>query len=275
MNRTVIWTIAKKDMKAITSNSQIWLGMVLLPLIVCVILPLVLTLTAKYAPIDKDIEMFVKTIMGALPQGETRQMLEELPSMNHQIVYVMTNYMLGSLFLLIPCLNAMMVAANSFVGEKERRTLESLLFAPIRIKELFIGKVLSAFIPAVLISFVSFLLFGIVITLATIGMFESRIFPNANWLLLVFWVAPLVALLTILINVLISARVQSFQAAQQLGSTVVIPIIALVVAQATGLLLLNPVILFIIGVVLLVGNILVLNKIAKYNNRNTLFEKQM
>jgi ABC-2 type transport system permease protein len=276
MNKSIIWTIANKDMKAITTNSQIWLGMVLLPLILCVILPLILILTAKWAPVDSnDTAKFVATILKALPHGETKTKLESLPSMNHQIIYVMVNYMLGSLFLIIPCLNSMMVAANSFVGEKERRTLESLLFAPITVKELFVGKVLAAFLPAITISIVSFILFGIVVNIATAGMFDERIFPNANWLLLVLWLAPLVALFTILINVLISARVQSFQAAQQLGGTVILPIIALVVAQATGLLLISPLLLFFIGVALLAGNVFVLRKITKYNNRNTLFERQI
>ena len=40
------------------------------------------------------------------------------------------------------------VAASSFVGEKERKTLESLLYTPIDIASLFWGKLLSAFIPA-------------------------------------------------------------------------------------------------------------------------------
>ncbi|WP_028399675.1 ABC transporter permease subunit [Ectobacillus panaciterrae] len=276
MNKSIIWTIAYKDMKAITTNSQIWLGMVLLPLILCVILPLILILTAKWAPIDSnDTAKFVATILKALPQGETKTKLESLPSINHQIIYVMVNYMLGSMFLIIPCLNSMMVAANSFVGEKERRTLESLLFAPITVKELFVGKVLSAFLPAITISIVSFILFGIVVNIATAGMFDKIIFPNANWLLLVFWLSPLVALFTILINVLISARVRSFQAAQQLGSTVILPIVALVVAQATGLLLISPLLLFFIGVVLLAGNVFVLRKVTKYNNRNALFERQI
>ena len=42
------------------------------------------------------------------------------------------------------------VAADSFVGEKERGTIEPLLATPIRNRELFAGKLMTAVIPAIL-----------------------------------------------------------------------------------------------------------------------------
>lgn len=89
------------------------------------------------------------------------------------------------------------------------------------IKKSFHKQQLSAFIPSMLISVISVILFGILVNPLTFDMFPSLLFPNRNWLVLVLWVSPALSLLTILINVLISARVQSFQAAQQLGGTVV------------------------------------------------------
>lgn len=83
--------------------------------------------------------------------------------LKEQLVYLFVNYMMASLFLLIPVITASAIAANSLVGEKERKTLESLLFALITVKELFVSKVLSSFIPAFGVSFISFILSGVII----------------------------------------------------------------------------------------------------------------
>jgi ABC-2 type transport system permease protein len=169
----------------------------------------------------------------------------------------------------------MMIALHSFVGEKEKRTMETLLFSPITVKELFIGKVLSAFIPSIIITWVSFFLFGIITVSLTFNMFGYFIFPNANWLILMLWVVPMITILTILVNVFVSARAKGFQEAQQLGGILILPIMGLFIGQATGFLVIKPILLALIGVIILMLNFILLKVMTKYNDRNTLFEKQI
>jgi ABC-2 type transport system permease protein len=276
MNMNLVWTIAMKDIKGITGNKQVSTGLIILPLIFAIILPAVFILLIRFVPLtDPEIKTMTNTILSNLPNGEIKETITNLPSFTHQVIYVIINYLLGSMFLLIPVINSMMIALNSFVGEKERGTLESLLFAPITVKELFVGKVLSAFVPTMVLTIGSFILFGVITTVITYPMFDAFIFPNTNWLLLVFWLSPIITLFTILIEVLVSARSKSFQEAQQIGGLVILPIVGLFVGQATGMLLISPVILLIVGLVLLVINLLLLFLISKYNNRNTLFESQV
>lgn len=276
MNRQLIWLIASKDIKAITSTVQVWLGLILLPAIFSVIFPLVFILFIKYLPLTSpELTDLVETVLKGLQETKAGELISSLPSMKHQIIYVVINYMLGSIFLLIPCLNAMMIALHSFVGEKERRTMETLLFSPITVKDLFIGKVLSAFIPAIGITLISFILFGIITISLTYDMFGFLIFPNANWLILILWVVPMITILTILVNVFVSARAKGFQEAQQLGGILILPIMGLFVGQATGFLVMNPVVLSLIGLVLLILNLVLLKMMTKYNDRNRLFEKQI
>lgn len=275
MNKQHIWTIASKDMKSITSSVQVWLGLILLPALFSVILPLAFILLIKNLPITAELTDLVKNVLKGLQGTDTSELLNSLPSMKHQIIYVVINYMFGSIFLLIPCLNAMMIALHSFVGEKERRTMETLLFSPITIKDLFIGKVLAAFIPAIVITLVSFLLFGIITTSLTYKMFGFLIFPNANWIVLILWVVPLITIFTILVNVFVSARAKGFQEAQQLGGILILPIMGLFVGQATGFLVMNPMLLAIVGVIILFLNAILLKLVTKYNDRNTLFEQQI
>ncbi|MGI8384848.1 ABC transporter permease subunit [Robertmurraya sp. P23] len=276
INRQLVWTIALKDIKGITSNKQVLIGLIILPLIFAVIFPAALILLIIFVPLtSSDIEVMTNTILSGLPNGEIKDRINALPSFNHQIIYVVVNYLLGSMFLLIPVINSMMIALNSFVGEKERGTLESLLFAPITVKELFFGKVLSAFVPTMVLTIGSFVIFGIITTVITYPIFDGFIFPNANWILLVFWLSPIITLFTILIEVLVSARSKSFQEAQQIGGLVILPIVGLFVGQATGMLIISPIILLLVGLFLLMINVLLLYLISKYNNRNTLFESQV
>ncbi|MFC7371654.1 ABC transporter permease subunit [Fictibacillus iocasae] len=275
MHKQTVWVIAQKDLKAIRKNSQVWLGMILLPVLFAVLVPFGLILAIKYAPaLSPDLEKLVNTIIGGI-DGSLKQELNSLPSMTHKMIFVVINYLLGSIFLMIPCLNAMMISLNSFVGEKERGTLETLLFSPVTLKELFVGKILAAFIPAMGISLLSFVLFGIVASLLTYPMFGELIFPNSNWLVLIFWLIPIITIFTILVNLLVSARAKGFQEAQQIGGIVVLPVVALFIGQATGFLIISPVTLFVIGAVLLVGNLGLLKVITKYNDRNVLFTKQI
>jgi ABC-2 type transport system permease protein len=276
MNKKLIWLIASKDIKAITSSTQVWLGLVLLPFIFSVIFPLVFIFFIKNFPLSSpELKDLVDNVLNGLKEAKSGELINSLPSMKHQIIYVVVNYLLGSIFLLIPILNAMMIALHSFVGEKERRTLETLLFSPITVKELFIGKVLAAFIPSIAITWVSFFLFGLITISMTYEMFGFLIFPNANWLILMVWVAPMITILTILVNVFVSARSKGFQEAQQLGGILILPIMGLFIGQATGFLIINPMLLSLIGVVILLINFILLKVMTKYNDRNTLFEKQI
>lgn len=276
MNIKLIWLIASKDIKAITSSTQVWLGLVLLPLIFSVIFPLVFILFINNFPLSSpELTDLVDNVLNALKEANSGELISSLPSINHQIIYVVVNYLLGSIFLLIPCLNAMMIALHSFVGEKERRTMETLLFSPITVRELFIGKMLAAFIPSIAITWVSFILFGIITISMTYDMFGFLIFPNANWLILMLWVVPMITVMTILVNVFVSARSKGFQEAQQLGGILILPIMGLFIGQATGFLIINPMLLTLIGVVILLINFILLKVMTKYNDRNTLFEKQI
>ncbi|MFC0186876.1 ABC transporter permease subunit [Fictibacillus aquaticus] len=276
MNKQMVWAIAEKDIRGITKNSQVWIGMILLPVLFAVLVPIGFILVIKYMPsLSPEMEQMVNKIISGIGNEEMKQELMSLPSMTHQMIFVVVNYLLGSIFLMIPCLNAMMIALNSFVGEKERGTLETLLFSPVTLKELFVGKILSAFIPAMGISLLSFLLFGTITTILTYPMFDEFIFPNSNWLVMIFWLIPIITIFTILVNILVSARAKGFQEAQQIGGIVVLPIIGLFIGQATGLLIISPVMLFAIGAVLLIANAGILKLITKYNDRNMLFTKQI
>lgn len=270
MNRNHIMAITSKDMKLIWKTSKVWIGLIILPLIMGVIIPAVAVLVGR--SIDPaDISGGLMQLIGEISfsgAGET-------DTLNHKLILFIVNFMLPPLFMLIPVTNAMMIAVNSFVGEKESKTLESLMLAPLSIRDLFAGKLLASFIPSYAAALGSFILCGIVVNVLAYPLFQGLVFPSVNWIVLMLWVIPAFTLTAILFSVLVSARSKSFQEAQQIAGVVVLPIVALLVGQATGALLISPFIMGIIGAALMAVNLGLLVFIAKMNQRDQLFETQV
>jgi ABC-type Na+ efflux pump permease subunit len=129
------------------------------------------------------------------------------------------------------------LAADAFAGEKERKTLESVLYLPISDRDLFVAKVLGAFLPAVAITWVGFVSFSLVSDAIGWSVTHRFFMPTARWLVIIGWVAPGVAAMGLGVMVRVSARVQTTQEANQLGATIVLPLIFLAVGQASVLLL--------------------------------------
>ncbi|MEH7075268.1 ABC transporter permease subunit [Neobacillus drentensis] len=279
MNKHIITAIAAKDMKATFSSKKIWVPMMVLPLILCIILPAVFAYiginTELIGESSKDLEKPINAVIQNFPNEDLRNALAALPTLGYKSVYFFLNFMLIPFFLMAAIINSMVTSSNSFAGEKERNTLETLLFAPISISELFLGKVIASFVPTILITYLAFLLNGLIVTLITYRVFNEILFLNSTWLLLMFWVIPALVIFNIVLNVLVSARVKSFQEAQQFGGIMVLPVVGLIISQVSGLFFLSPLTLFLIGAGLLIANGFLLKLITRFNQRNTLFESQI
>ncbi|WP_026566205.1 ABC transporter permease subunit [Bacillus sp. UNC41MFS5] len=279
MNKSIIATVAQKDIKNTFSSKKIWVPMIILPLFLCILLPAIFAYvglnTELIGESSKDLEKPINAIIKNFPNEELRNTLAELPTRGYKSVYFFLNFMIIPFFLMTAIINSMVTSSNSFAGEKERNTLETLLFAPITVSELFFGKVIASFIPTILITFVAFLLNAVIVNLITYRIFNEILFLNSTWMLLMFWVIPALVIFNIVLNVLVSARVKSFQEAQQFGGIMVLPVVGLIISQVSGLFFLSPLTLFLIGVGLLIANGLLLKLITKFNQRNTLFESQI
>jgi ABC-type Na+ efflux pump permease subunit len=156
-------------------------------------------------------------------------------------------YMLLPFFLILPLMVASMIAADSFAGEKERKTLEALLYTPTSDRELLIAKMLSGWLAAIAVGVGGFVLYTITVNAAAWSQMQRIFFPNALWLVMVIWVVPALSGVGVSIMVVASARAQGFQDANQTAGLVVLPIVVLFYAQMAGAIFLN------IGIMLLIG----------------------
>ena len=273
MRMQAMAAIIKKDIKSISDNIQIWLPLIILPLVFAIIIPTVLIILAKTQNISaiNGIDLILKTI----DKFPAHMEVHTFSDINQKVLFLVLNFMFIPFFLMIPAMISSTTAAYSFVGEKEKKTLESLLYTPISGKDLFVAKILGPFIASAAVTIFCFICYGIVVDVLTYNIFGKLIFPRLNWLIAVFWLSPILSIFAIFFNVYISARVKGFQEAYQLGALIVLPIVALVYSQLTGLFLLNNIILFLFGLVLLIVSVILIVKTGKSFTRNKLFLSQI
>lgn len=243
-----ITAIVKKDLMEVKQNQGAWLPMLIVPLIFAVVLPLGMLLVAR-SPVlvgdingDPDLRMFLDRLPVAM-----LSYLQGL-DLNQMFIVVFLGYLFAPMFLVMPLMFSTIIAAESFAGEYERKTLEALLYTPASDGELFVGKMAAAGIPAMLITWICFGLYALVFNIAGAPLMAGKFsFPLPTWYPLIFWISPALSLLGISATVLISARTKSFMGAYQTSGSLVVLVLGLVVGQATGVLYLS------VGVGMLVG----------------------
>ncbi len=151
-----------------------------------------------------------------------------------QYVVIVVNLIL-MFFVLIPAILPTVIASYSFVGEKLNRSLEPLLATPTTDLELLVGKTLAIFIPSMAVTWISVVPAILIVDLTTQPILGYILLPSLIWLVGVFLVAPLVCILSVLFNVIVSARVSDVRTSQQIGSVIVFPIVAFFIIGLVGL----------------------------------------
>jgi hypothetical protein len=222
--------LIRKDLQEVFGNRQILIPLFLVPVLMMILLPGTLLIGLRFGHNSlSDLDAYLQKFPQLLPFVEQDQ----------NLIFMALNYYFPSLFLLIPIMASSIIGAACFVGEKEHKTLESLFYTPLTITELFWAKVWGTFCPAYLVAAVSFVLFGVVVNTGAWPFFHHLIFPNGRWLLIILWLVPAVTGFGLAFVVWISARVSTFQAAQQMVGLIVLPFILIMVGQTTGLYLVN------------------------------------
>jgi ABC-type Na+ efflux pump permease subunit len=240
--------LARKDLQVVLKTPAVTVPLLVVPAIVYLVLPLALVALATFAGDTAARELAeLERLLAALPEG-LRAQLQDLEPAARMVVLAL-GYLLAPLFLVVPLMVASVVAADAFAGEKERGTLEALLHAPVRERDLFAGKLLAAWLPAVAVGIAGTALYAAVVTAAAWPLVGRPFLPAGVWIPLAVWVGPAVALAGLGATVLVSARVRTFQEAYQLGAAVVVPVVALVIAQAAGVLILDARLLLLIGAI--------------------------
>lgn len=121
---------------------------------------------------------------------------------------------------------SLVIALESFVGEKERMTIEPLLCTPLSDTQLYFGKLLASLTPPLLASYLgtTVYLFGVTYR---VGWRADPIF-----VLQIFVLATMQALVMVSGSVVISSQTTSVRAANLLASFIIIPMALLLQAES-------------------------------------------
>lgn len=267
MNWNKIWAIAKKDLSEVRQNKSVWLSIMIVPLVFILVLPLALIIVASNPEISGSLTSDPDTVnMMAKMPAFMLQATSGL-SLNQSIVVMMLGYFFAPFFLILPIMFATTIASESFAGEYERKTIEALIYTPTSDAELFVGKVVAAFVPTMLITLGSFVGYILVLNIGAYPLMGRLWFPMTNWYPLIFWVSPALSLLGIAFTVLISSKVHTFMGAYQSSAALVILVLGLLVGQMTGILYLSPLVGILIGVLLFAVDFVMMTIAVKLFNR--------
>ena len=246
-----VLTIAKKDWIEVRQNKYAWVPMIIIPIIFVVIMPLVFTLLIPNLNVtpqdvmnsDADIQFFVER----MPETLARYIDFNKPM--ESMIVIMLGFTLAPMFLILPLMYATTIAAESFAGERERKTIESLLYTPASDADLLLGKVAAAAVPSILVTWIGFAVYTLILNLAPYCFFQRIWFPLPTWWPLIFWITPALVVMSIALTVIISARVHNFLGAYQTSSSVLLLVVLLSAGQMSGVLYLSVGVEMIMGAV--------------------------
>jgi ABC-2 type transport system permease protein len=271
MNARAISAIVRKDLRVVMQTKGVMIPLIIVPIVMLVVMPGLAALLPSFSATPGDPLGDMREFLAMVP-AELRAELAVYNELQ-QIVVLAVLYFLAPMYLIVPLMVASVIAADSFAGEKERKTLEALLYTPTSDRELFVGKMLSAWLPAVAVAWIGFVFYGLVANIAGWPVMGQIFFPNLTWIVLALWVAPAVAGLGLGVTVVVSARAQSFQEAYQLGGVVVLPILFLVIGQATGVMYFSLGLVLLLGLVVWAADLLILSYGSKAFSRGQIIAR--
>ncbi len=129
---------------------------------------------------------------------------------------------------------SLVIALETFVGEKERRSLEPLLSTPLTNTELYIGKTLAAMIPPLLASYG-----GMLVYLSSLIFGDLAWRPQTMLVVQIMLLTTVQALVMVTGAVVVSSQTTSTRAANLLASFIIIPM-ALIIQGESAIMFLAP-----------------------------------
>lgn len=245
--------VTKKDIRGVTLNKQVFAVLLIVPLALTIVLPSIFVLVTAFAP---DAASDFQKILDMLPADNGAR------SQQQRIFGLILNNIMPVFFLMIPIMASSVMAASSFVGEKEKHTLETLLYSPLSLKQMFQAKILAGFSVGMMVSYISFAAMMLVLELEVFLLTGEAILPSSSWLAIMLLIAPAISIIAIAVTVRSSAKAQTIEEAQQRAVFLVFPILALLIGQFTGILLISAGLLWGVGAVLAVLDVLLMRGAA-------------
>ncbi|MGQ9513995.1 MAG: ABC transporter permease subunit [Thermoproteota archaeon] len=226
-----IVTLVRKDLIEFRSNKQIWVPVILLPLIISIGLPITVAFIPSALSVSGVIPEIPTRLLSNLPE-ELREALSTLDKKD-QLAFLFISYYFAPTFLVIPLAIPAVLCADSFAGEKERKTIEAILATPMKDSELLVGKMVLPLLASLVSSYTAFSIYSY---LSNVLVFRCFIFPTYSWILIMSFLVPALTFFSVGSMIIVSARSKGFKEAQQVGGMIVLPVFVLLITQLLGIM---------------------------------------
>ena len=268
-----ISNIIKKEWETIFRSVNNALFVTVLPLLIIGQFLILLYLVRKYVSDESirqilDNSMFQNAIsnlryiassdLGSISIAERFQLL----LVNQFLLYI----------LLIPTMIAFSFSTFSILEEKQTRTLEPLLATPVRTYELLLGKALAGAIPAIVLSWIYICIF-LTTVIRIIPSYLMKLLPISSWLILGLLMVPAISFLSFMLGVVSSSKANDIRNAQNMAMFIILPVLALIAAQVTGILVFAPLSLVLVAFCIGILDIIVLRIATRLFHRESILVK--
>ncbi len=222
------WAVAAKDFKIFKRKSQVIYITVVFPLVVGIAFPLIVQYALHIGSGHGITALTLPRYMDAFSVW----------------------FLIGSA--IIPTT----IASYSLVGEKLQKSLEPLLATPMTDGEILLGKTISGLVVPLAAIYAGSVIYMSLMDLVTHGTLGYLYYPN--WHMgAILLVAPLICLLSVELNIIISSRVNDVRTAQQMGMLSALPFFGLYITSEVGFFAFNNTNLLILAGVILVIAVIV------------------
>lgn len=165
--------------------------MCLVPLVLTIVMPVIFIISIKETNIDMDI--FLRIFEKVLNIRINNFTLIEQKKI---IVDFFVYNILPIFFMLIPTMVSTIVSANSFVGEREKGTLETLFLAPVKVKDIFIAKVKVSMLLSTGLNIIVFVIMSFILNIALYICGFNALLPNTKWIILLIITSTAITILS-------------------------------------------------------------------------------
>ncbi len=258
MKKAII--IFKKEIKEVIRNKNIWLPILIVTAVFSIAMPLLFILGSGPVLRDEDTINFLNKAFGQVDDP-----------MKVLIGFILKQLLI--FLLMIPAMVPSLIAPSSVIMEKENNTLEPLLATPIKTSELLLGKSLTAWVPAFIMSTISFIILTIVVDIAAFIKLGYAPLPTAEWVVVAFVLSPILSFIMTMASIIVSSRSTDIRSAQGIGAIIIFPIYLIIGLQVAGFFLLNITYLLIGCLVLLAICPLVLKLAVKVFDRENILTR--
>ena len=219
------WTLTMKEFAVYRRKKYIVFSLLAIPLLLSLIFPLSILLTTSSNDIPGN-------VLAGLLENEV------------------------TIFIILAALLPAVISSYSIIGEKIEKSLEPLLATPATDGELLLGKSLAAFIPSIGATYAGACVYIAAVDILASGRLGYAPLPDWNSAAVLLLAAPLACLFSVEFSVIISSRVNDIRSAQQLGSLVILPLLAIFLLGQTGTLAPNVYDMLIVSGILLAADVL-------------------